>query len=449
MTLNEDGVDEEKALQALRKIFCSGMSPSMTTENERFKEILQMLAPELNVSIDRVGLKCLEVYEEEKAKRKRILSNLDGQWILSFTRVGHQSDDSPHDVILKSLKDWGIENKIATITVPNSSLYGETVAIVKDYISGKKELQLDGRIFGVYCCSDIIEPEPSWYYKNNKIKEALILESAGEFSYRSRGSWYDKPSKKEWKKVDHINRLMDDIYDIVFPLFEIGYSTSNVYLHHLQELQAHLMRESTSSNKLLSSVMEKLLETFGTYMKDMYLVLAIASVIDPRYKMKYVEFSTQKFGDTDGNSRAATVREAVRNLYKDYVKLESDSNDNSNLLREYTQFLQSTNQLKSELDSYLEEPVIEWSEDFNALSWWKAASSKYPTVSKMARDFLAIPISLATSDKAFYTQKREVDECMVSLGRDLKNALMSLQSWFPKPKKIEGKLDASPLRTIW
>ncbi|KAH7866408.1 hypothetical protein Vadar_020112 [Vaccinium darrowii] len=455
--IKKNVLDEQRVLQALWKIFGSETSPSKTIDDddERFMEILRMVDPELHVSIDHVGLKCLEFYEEEKAKRKRMLRYLDGQvslsvdilhpakpgkcgsdylclkayfvdedwelkhWILSFTRVGHQSDDSPHDVILKSLKDWGIENKIATVTVPNSSLYGETVAIVRDYIRGKKGLQLYGRIFGVYCCSDFVsilvqdankvisdivdkiasvydfgEPQPSWYLKNNKIKEALILESAGEFSYRYRGSWYDKPSKKEWEKVGLINRLVDDIYHIMFQLVEIGYSTSNVYLHHLQELQAYLMRESTSSNKFLSSVIEKVLETFGNYMKEMYLVLAIASVIDPRYKMKYLEFSAQKFGSTDSNSRAAAVLDAVRNLYHDYVKLESDSNYSSNLLREYTQFFEyTTNQLNSELDLYLEEPVIEWSKDFNALSWWKASSSKYPNVSKMARDILAIPVS--------------------------------------------------------
>ncbi|GFZ11473.1 hypothetical protein Acr_22g0008710 [Actinidia rufa] len=407
MTLNEDVVDECKALLGLRKVFCSEKSPSKAVEDEPFKELVQMLDPELQVSIDRVGISL----------------SVD---ILHSVKL----EDSPHELIIKCLKDWGIENKISTITMPNSSLYDETVEIVKDYIGGKKELQLNGRIFRVNCCSDTVslmvrdaneeisyvldkigsiysfeEPEPSWYNKNNQIKEALILESAGEFTYRYRGSWYDKPSKKEWKKVDSINRLVDDLYDIVFPLFEMGYST----------------------------------ETCGDYMKNTYLVLGIASVMDPRFKMKYLEFSCVKFEGNDGNSKVEMVSEAIHKLYSDYVKFESDCNNSLNLLREYNQFLISTSELKSELDLYLEEPVLGWTQDFNALSWWKFASSKYPTLSRMARDLLAIPISLATSDKAFYTEKREADECIVSLGPDLVNAVMCIESWFPKHKKTPGE----------
>ncbi|PSR97887.1 Zinc finger BED domain-containing protein [Actinidia chinensis var. chinensis] len=510
MTLNEDVVDECKALLALRKVFCSEKSPSKAVEDEPFKELVQMLDPELLVSIDRVGGKCLEIYGEEKAKVLRILRNFDGQislsvdvlhsvklgkcgsdylcltayfiddnwelkkWILNFTRVGGNQEDSPHELIIKCLKDWGIENKISTITMPNSSLYDETVEIVKDYIGGKKELQLNGRIFRVNCCSDTVslmvrdaneeisyvldkigsiysfeEPEPSWYNKNNQIKVALILESAGEFTYRYRGSWYDKPSKKEWKKVDSINRLVDDLYDIVFPLFEMGYSTGNIYLHHLQELRAYLIRESASGNKFLSDVLNKLLQRLGDYMKNTYLVLGIASVMDPRFKMKYLEFSCVKFEGNDGNSKVEMVSEAIHKLYSDYVKFESDCNNSLNLLREYNQFLISTSELKSELDLYLEEPVLGWTQDFNALSWWKFASSKYPTLSRMARYLLAIPISLATSDKAFYTEKREADQCIVSLRPDLVNAVMCIESWFPKHKKTPGNENASSNITIW
>lgn len=99
-------------------------------------------------------------------------------------------------------------------------------------------------------------------------------------------------------------------------------------------------------------------------------------------------------------------------------------------LQEYEVFVQSIGQPpKSELDLYLEEPVVPWSVDFSALSWWRAASSKYPTVCKMARDFLAIPISLATSFEAYYATQRPANECVVSVDRDIMNALMCTQSW--------------------
>ena len=187
----------------------------------------------------------------------------------------------------------------------------------------------------------------------------------------------------------------------------MGYSTASIYLHHLQELRAYFIRWSRSNN-VLTNVSKKLLQSLSKYMNNMYLVLAIASVMDPRFKMKYIEFSSLKF---KGDYSYSKVLKAMHKLYNDYVKIENDSNGTLSLLQEYKLFLRSSSsrQVKSELDLYLEEPIIGWSQDFNALTWWKVASSKYPTLSRIARDVLVIPISVATSDKAFYTQKRRLD----------------------------------------
>ena len=47
-------------------------------------------------------------------------------------------------------------------------------------------------------------------------------------------------------------------------------------------------------------------------------VLAIATVMDPRYKIMYFEFSSSKYGGKDGNIEVSTVLMAIRSLYDDY-----------------------------------------------------------------------------------------------------------------------------------
>ncbi|KAL2453383.1 Uncharacterized protein Adt_05071 [Abeliophyllum distichum] len=88
------------------------------------------------------------------------------------------------------------------------------------------------------------------------------------------------------------------------------------------------------------------------------------------------------------NFQSGAVLDAIRSLYADYV---NHGRDGGNLNRE-----------KSDLDSYLEEPVLPWDVNFNVLLWWRSEAHKYPTVSKMARDILAIPMSVAVSNAAFY-----------------------------------------------
>ncbi|KAL7252281.1 hypothetical protein ACSBR1_014014 [Camellia fascicularis] len=224
-----------------------------------------------------------------------------------------------------------------------------------------------------------------------------------------------------------------------------------------------------------------MLKQFDEYWKDMYLVLALATVMDPQCKMKYIEYLSMKDeGGNDVTSQVSTILKAICTLFDDYsthflgkVNSASDSTSSgseevecpdsdfkeevpvtkkskieevsiqveegpinpnrSSHLQDYQQFIQSTSQPpKSEVDWYLEEPVLPWSDHFNILKWWRAASPKYPVLSRMARDLLSIPLSVVTSYDAYYTKEREIDRRLISSGPVVMNALMCTRSWHRK-----------------
>ena len=82
-----------------------------------------------------------------------------------------------------------------------------------------------------------------------------------------------------------------------------------------------------------------------------------------------------------------------------------------------------------ELDSYLDEKVIPRMEDFNILSWWKTNANRYPTLARIARDILAIPITTVASESAFNTSGRVVSPYHNRLHPSTLEALMCCQSW--------------------
>ena len=53
----------------------------------------------------------------------------------------------------------------------------------------------------------------------------------------------------------------------------------------------------------------------------------------------------------------------------------------------------------TELDRYLQDPLVPPTDIFNILNWWKVNSSNYPKVARMARDALAIPTSNSLSSE--------------------------------------------------
>ncbi|XP_013592247.1 PREDICTED: uncharacterized protein LOC106300613 [Brassica oleracea var. oleracea] len=77
----------------------------------------------------------------------------------------------------------------------------------------------------------------------------------------------------------------------------------------------------------------------------------------------------------------------------------------------------SREQMKSELDKYLEESLIPRSPDFEVLGWWSLNRTKYPTLSKMAADVLSLPFCTVSPDSVFDTQVKKMDNYRSSLLR--------------------------------
>jgi hypothetical protein len=87
---------------------------------------------------------------------------------------------------------------------------------------------------------------------------------------------------------------------------------------------------------------------------------------------------------------------------------------------------------KSDLEVYLEEPrysVEDMGVTFDVLKWWNQNSSKYPILSKLARDVLAIPITTVASESAFSAGGRILDDYRSSLSKDMVEILVCGSDW--------------------
>jgi hypothetical protein len=56
---------------------------------------------------------------------------------------------------------------------------------------------------------------------------------------------------------------------------------------------------------------------------------------------------------------------------------------------------------KSDILRYLEDPSVPNSSDFDILAWWRLHAQKYPTMARVARDFLGIPSASVSVERIF------------------------------------------------
>ncbi|XP_018490063.2 zinc finger BED domain-containing protein RICESLEEPER 2-like [Raphanus sativus] len=484
----------------------------------------------LQINPKTIRKEVLKIYEAQKIKAKTFLNDFQGKltlsyewmisgdesardytcltahfvddnfnvrsWILGFTTGGVSIplDDIYVYHFRKAVRDFDVQDKVSTILLPNREGFDEKNV---DAIMKCMDSPVNLPVFVVYCCSDLFRlmvndlysefswslyeevrmlvgwgsfSSTNWNVRLYHLQQAVDMQKEDAFSKDEIYDDYDKPSDEEWVKIRTFCRLAGVIYKVAEEIFEGGYSTSNVYFHLLAELKVMLEQEVASGGDGDGDYFlwkgERMLKMFDKYWNDMFLVLATASVLDPRFKMKYIDFYCSKKVDNDDGSKAETVLDYLRNVYAryaandichkpicpvatiDFEEEEEDGDDDEGygdevekkkadayedfvLFKEYLKFEGGCSRefQESELDSYLKEPVMEWNKDFKALEWWKEESQKYSILSRVARDILSIPISRATSYDAYVSEIREPPEYVLSMDAKAANAMVCGRSW--------------------
>ncbi|TXG67568.1 hypothetical protein EZV62_008843 [Acer yangbiense] len=123
------------------------------------------------------------------------------------------------------------------------------------------------------------------------------------------------------------------------------------------------------------------------------LILAVAAVLDPRVKMDVVEQWYKKIYGDEYETQLEIFRDYFNSVYNEYAKgtdnfqssISYDISGNSSHDQD------SGQSFNFELHLYLKGfPLIK---DFDILKWWRLHSRYFPTLAKMARDFLSIKIT--------------------------------------------------------
>ena len=177
-------------------------------------------------------------------------------------------------------------------------------------------------------------------------------------------------------------------------------------------------------------------------------------VLDPRKKLKYLKFCLSQFlEETIVNEMTSQVNNCLIRLYEFYasqdsvtvevpsaseaskLEVDDDCDDPHALIACHLEEYSSV--CKNEVDKYLGD-YCEGAKDvtFDILAWWKANSSKYPALSQLARDVLAMPISTVASESAFSTGGRILDPFRSSLSPMMVEVLVCAQNWLRSSLQI-------------
>ncbi|KAL2930501.1 Zinc finger BED domain-containing protein RICESLEEPER 2 [Bienertia sinuspersici] len=394
---------------------------------------------------------------------------IDNNWILRSHILNFKYFPPPHKgqdiyrIVQELIKDWNLEGKAFSMTCDNASSMDVMVSCLKPicilvllclvlrgacrYIDGS-----DHRLTKFHECvrasganfkgSLILDCPTRWNSTYLMLKKAFQAKPAFDI-FAMRDSNFDfNLSLEEWKVVEFFCGFLEPFYNITCLFSGCEYPTANLYFNNIIAIEKLLLLGHEHEVKCIRDMSSVMMENFEKYWSDYSLLLSIAVMLDPRYKLALVRNRwSHLYVDAKVDARITKVKDAFIELYKFCDSAATSTSSNSVSSRVSPQFsmsamwetFESNNASGSDaltaVDAYLNAPLVPRSPDFDILKYWQSSSSTYSTLARMAKDVLAVPITSVASESSFSMGSRTLTKYRASLLPKNVEAIVTTQNW--------------------
>nr|KAJ0200015.1 hypothetical protein LSAT_V11C600314420 [Lactuca sativa] len=490
----------------LAKMITKHDYPLRIVEHEGFRDFCQGLQPLFRpIYRNTTRSDVMKLYGEEKARMMHFLESIQGRiaittdmWTANYQKKGYMTvtahfidDYWQLQSRLLSLLDWNIDKKLSTLTVDNCSTNNCMIDLMVDKLPFDS-LILGRSLFHMRCVAHILNlivrsgldvfghgiekvrnscsfwtatPKRHDIYisKKCKVREFVDCKTRWNSTYLmlSTALKYKKnvPDEKEWALASELCDRLKIFYNVTELFSGTKYPTTNIFFPKICEIKIALKKWDTSSFIEISEMSENMITKFDEHWKESHGVLAMATILDPRFKMNLLEyFFPIIYGVDNAKDEIQKVRQICEDIYLRYesrVMSQTSTDDITNKptssrdaaltsdmdsLDAFFSWNSATSEVfvKNELERYLEEVTLPRIHEFDLLGWWKLNGVKYPTLCLIAKDILVIPISTVASESSFSTSGRIVSPHRSRLLPSTIEAIICTQNWLWAGCVIDG-----------
>ena len=178
-------------------------------------------------------------------------------------------------------------------------------------------------------------------------------------------------------------------------------------------------------------------------------MLSFAVILDPWYKLQFVEFTYRPLYGIDGTKMVMDLRDKLYSLFEGYLR--TTNNEAHNMVEKASssganekvrdaniagfdtfesEIFGSINR-KSQLDVYLKKAWFDHNThmDLDILEYWESHCGRFPELSLMARDIMSIPTTTIALESVFSIGGRILDKYRSCLLPQNAEALLCSHSW--------------------
>ncbi|OMO71817.1 putative Zinc finger, BED-type [Corchorus capsularis] len=253
------------------------------------------------------------------------------------------------------------------------------------------------------------------------------------------------PDEREFPWLESIFTFLKPFYDITNLFSGRDYPTANLYFENVWQIQRNIDKELISQDPIMREMATTMKEKFSKYWDEHTLVLSFAAILDPRFKIQFLQYTLPLLGTQYAN-RAECILVQMKLMFEEYQSKNgifpesSVLNDNveqagrqrrviSQDMCGFSQFDFQSNSTRSELDIYLGEAREDYNKEIDILDYWKNNQSRFPILSRMAMDLLCIPITTVASKSTFSMGGRVINKWRNCLLTENAEMLITTRNW--------------------
>lgn len=308
---------------------------------------------------------------------------IDAEWKLHKKLIGFAHIKGPHNgenvgqELIKRLYDWNLDKKLFSFVLDNSSVNDVVIKDLLDDLRPKKVLRLNGSLFRVRCAAHILNlivqdrlnciqsviknvRETVKYVKGSTLRKEkfrfyadqvnapnvslvyntptrwnstyIMLETAYKFHeafirMKERDKAYKfAPSDADWKNVVVVTQCLKVFYDVTKRVSGTKYPTASLYFNDFCGIYLLLRKWELSDNNFVAAMAKPMLEKFEKYRGIENQLLTFATILDPRYKLKSIEYYYGLlYGDYLAEVKVEAIKKSFGELFDEYASLAAQS----------------------------------------------------------------------------------------------------------------------------
>ncbi|TVU43071.1 hypothetical protein EJB05_09507, partial [Eragrostis curvula] len=396
-----------------------------------------------------------------------------------------ESESGPFNVIREAIIDWNLDQKLFSLKSVSEIRNDERTSKLKDFLLGRKCLPIGGELYNTSCVSDVLDSiiskgQPMLHLAADILERSIRAYMSSSLTQQQLTEFKDMEMKcpedntkwwhqiyfglevllnfkkafpseellsvKETKLVESVCKILRAFYHAVEVICGPVCPTANVYFNELWIVRRALEEEASTDNTELSGMVWEMQEVFDEYWQISYVWLSIPVVLDPRFKVNFIEFRLKQAFGTDAVKYVSAVHDTIWELFLEYCnsdhKLSVHTSNREvhdvqfggfykDSLEDWDEHLNvhTRSQVLAELTNYLDDAIVPRKDDFDILNWWMNNSTKYPTLSIMARDVLAMPASAVHCETAFSSEGPVIHKQWSTLNIKTIEALVCTRDW--------------------